>query len=144
MNVQVNTNGFEDVPAELLHFAVEHTLGADAAEAEISLTLVSDEEITVLNRDYLGKDRTTDVIAFSLGDDDVPLGDVYVCVGQAERQAHELGVAATEELARLAIHGTLHVLGQDHPEGPERADSPMFVLQERLLAEVLASGTERP
>ena len=140
MNVQVNMNGFEDAPLKLLRCAVERVLRGAADQAEVSLTLVSDEEITSLNREYLGKDRPTDVIAFNLGDEHVPLGDVYVCVSQAERQAVELNVSVKEELTRLAIHGTLHVMGEDHPEGLDRLESPMFVLQERLLSEVLAGG----
>jgi len=55
---------------------------------------------------------------------------------QARRQAEALGVPLREELARLAIHGVLHVLGHDHPEGDDRFASPMYVLQERLLEEV--------
>jgi rRNA maturation RNase YbeY len=140
MNVQVNTNGFEDAPLKLLRCAVERVLRGAADQAEVSLTLVSDEEITSLNREYLGKDHPTDVIAFNLGDEHVPLGDVYVCVSQAERQAVELNVSVKEELTRLAIHGALHVMGEDHPDGLDRLESPMFVLQERLLSEVLAGG----
>jgi probable rRNA maturation factor len=93
-----------------------------------------------LNRRYLGKDRPTDVIAFTLGEGGDLVGDVYLGVGQARRQADELGIPLGEELARLAIHGTLHVLGHDHPEGPDRELSPMFELQERLLREVLAKS----
>ena len=55
----------------------------------------------------------------------------------SSRQADALGVPLMEELARLAIHGTLHVLGHDHPDGDDRSASPMYVLQERLLGEVL-------
>ena len=140
MPVAVNTNGFDDTPVGLIEVAVVHTLGSDEADAEVSVTLVSDDEITKLNREYLGKDDTTDVIAFSLGDTAALLGDVYVCVDQARRQAKALHVSLGEELVRLAIHGALHVMGHDHPEGPERAECPMFVLQERLLSEVLAEN----
>jgi len=109
----------------------------DGRQTELSVTLVSDEAITGLNRQYLGRDRTTDVIAFSLGEDEAPLGDVYVCMDQARRQAADEGVSLQEELVRLLIHGALHVLGHDHPEGPDRMQSPMFVLQERIVVEVL-------
>lgn len=112
--------------------------------AEISLTLLGDEEIAALNRQYLGREGSTDVLAFSLGEPDAPLGDVYVGFEQAGRQAAEHRVPLDEELARLAIHGTLHVLGHDHPDGPDRVDSPMFRLQERLLGELLGRpGTGR-
>lgn len=107
-------------------------------DAEISLTLLDDAEIGDLNLRYLGKDRPTDVIAFPLeGPGRGVVGDVYVGVEQALRQARELGVDPREELVRLTVHGVLHVLGHDHPEGPEREDSDMFQLQERLVAQLL-------
>ena len=115
-------------------------LDADGREAEISVTLVDDEEIKRLNREYRGEHRPTDVIAFSLGSPEQPLGDVYVGAEQARLQAEALGVPVGEELVRLAIHGTLHVLGHDHPDGDDRFASPMYVLQEQLLGEVLGKA----
>jgi probable rRNA maturation factor len=70
------------------------------------------------------------------------LGDIYVGYDQATRQAEEAGVPLPEELARLAIHGTLHVLGHDHPEGPERLESAMFRLQEQLVRRVMEDAGE--
>lgn len=158
MQVQVNLGGFDTVEESLLEAAVKTTLDAvgreapdlatlDAAgreepeaagrEAEMSVTLVDDAEIKRLNREYLGRDSVTDVIAFSLGGPEQLLGDVYLGADQAQRQAEALGVPLSEELVRLAIHGTLHVLGHDHPTGEDRFTSPMYVLQERLLQEVL-------
>jgi probable rRNA maturation factor len=104
---------------------------------EVSVTLLSDVGIQRINRTYLDRDRPTDVIAFSLGDDDALLGDVYIGAEQALRQADELGIEPSEELVRLTVHGLLHVLGHDHPEGPERIDSPMFLRQEVLVREIL-------
>lgn len=105
---------------------------------EISLTLLDDRGVRELNRDHLGRDRPTDVIAFALHDPgQPPLGDVYVGHEQAVRQAAEVGVPLEEELVRLAVHGTLHVLGHDHPDGESRFASEMFTLQERLVRELL-------
>ena len=78
------------------------------------------------------------MISFALGEDAGLLGDVYIGLDQAARQADEAGVGVEEELVRLAVHGTLHLLGHDHPEGADRLQSPMFDLQERLVREVLA------
>lgn len=144
-DVTVNVGSPETLPAglpeALLRSAVIHVLDhEDAPPAEISLTLVDDDAIRALNREYLSRDRPTDVIAFRLGDDDDLVGDIYVGTEQARRQSEALGVPLDEELTRLAIHGTLHVLGHDHPEGEEREKSPMFRLQERLLGEVLAGA----
>lgn len=134
----MNAGDHEGVPVVLIRRAVLHVLDhEDAPDAELSLTMAADEAIRALNREYLSQDRPTDVLAFSLGDEGRVVGDVYIGFDQALRQADELGVPMDEELTRLAIHGALHVLGWDHPEGEERADSPMYRLQERLLSEVL-------
>ena len=115
--------------------AVRHVLreeGVDAAE--ISIALVSDEEIASLNEDYLKHEGPTDVISFALHEEgESPLGDVYVGVEQAIRQAAEFGATPADEVLRLAIHGTLHVLGWEHPEGAGRTESEMFARQEELL-----------
>lgn len=139
MTVVVSTGSFPDVDAERLEAAVGHALEAEEGDVlELSLTLLDDAEIRALNRDYLGHDRPTDVIAFALGGPEDLVGDVYLGVDQARRQAAEHGVALEDELARLAIHGTLHVLGHDHPAGEERWDSPMFARQEQILRTFLA------
>jgi len=140
--VLVDVGDFADAPASLVEKAA---LGALAAEGrqdvEVSIALLPDVGMRELNRRYLGEDRPTDVIAFTLGEGDDVVGDVYVGLEQARRQAEELGLPVQQELARLVIHGVLHVLGHDHPESSERDRSAMFRLQERILLEVLA-GTE--
>lgn len=128
--------------AEAVERAVRATLRAEGHDAgEVSVALLGDREITSLNREYLDHDRPTDVISFALhGEGEPPLGDVYVGVEQAHRQAGELGVDPGEELLRLAVHGTLHVLGWDHPEGEERLESAMFRRQEEILRTLPAAG----
>lgn len=138
VEVVVNVGDFTGIDDALLERAVRHALSdAGAYGGEVSITLLDDSGIREMNRDYLDRDRTTDVIAFSL-DDEVLMGDVYLGFEQATRQSNELGIKLSDELVRLAIHGILHVLGHDHPGGVERDASEMFLLQERLLAEVLA------
>lgn len=104
--------------------------------AEVSVTCVSREEIREMNRRYLSRDAPTDVIAFDLGTPDQLLGDVYLSPEVAEREAAERGIDPSLEVLRLVIHGVLHVLGWDHPEGSGREESPMYRVQERLLARV--------
>ncbi len=104
-----------------------------ATDGELSITLVDDVEMTKLNGEWLGRAGSTDVIAFSLGSEDSVLGDVYIAPDTAARNATRLGVELKQEILRLVIHGTLHVLGLDHPEGEDREDSEMFRLQEELL-----------
>jgi probable rRNA maturation factor len=122
--------------------AVRHVLRAEGVEAaEISVALVGDDEIAALNKQYLDHEGPTDVISFHLHErGEPPLGDVYVGVDQAARQAAGFGASVADEVLRLAVHGTLHVLGYEHPEGDDRAGSPMFIRQEALLKEFLSGG----
>jgi rRNA maturation RNase YbeY len=141
MNVLVETGRFVSVDVDLLRRGVLRTLSAEDRDiVELSLTLLADDEIRELNRRYLGRDQPTDVIAFTLGGPEDLVGDVYVGMEQARRQAEELGISPSVEILRLAVHGTLHVLGHDHPEGEERYASPMFEQQERIVRDVLARG----
>ena len=124
--------------ATLVRRAARATLAQQVDDAELSITLLDDSGIAELNQQWLSHDGPTDVISFPLyepGEDVV--GDVYIGFDQVMRQAHENGATPREELARVAIHGTLHVLGYDHPDGPSRSRSAMWRRQERILAQVL-------
>ena len=142
VDVHINPGDFAGIDAPRLERAVRHVLdGEGRAEGEVSVTLLDDGGIRELNREYLERDFVTDVIAFALHEPDTPvLGDVYIGFEQCRRQAAECGVDPGEELLRLVVHGTLHVLGYDHPEGEERTRSPMFERQEALVRALLDSG----
>lgn len=106
----------------------------------LSITFVGRATISQLNHRYLGHHGPTDVISFGL--DRVArrgavVGDVYICAEIARENALRQGVSAGEELLRLVVHGTLHVLGHDHPTGAGRTTSRMWRRQERILARVL-------
>jgi probable rRNA maturation factor len=123
--------------------AVRHVLRAEGIPAaEISVALLGDDEIAAMNEQFVGHEGPTDTISFALHefDGDSPLGDVYVGVEQAARQAAEYGVTPAEEVLRLAMHGTLHVLGYEHPDGADRTESEMFARQEELLRSFLADA----
>lgn len=113
-----------------------HVLAAEeVAAAQISVTFLPDARIAALNERHLGHAGPTDVISFALHPPGAPpVGDIYVGVEQALRQAAECGVSPAEECLRLTVHGVLHVLGYDHPDSEDRADSPMYRRQEALLA----------
>jgi probable rRNA maturation factor len=125
----------------LFERAIRMALEAHSVKGgEVSLTLLDDEAIAAINEQYLAHEGPTDVITFALhGEGEPPLGDIYVGWEQALRQAADFGVSPREELARLAVHGTLHVLGYDHPEGPERERSSMWIRQEQILREVMGT-----
>ena len=104
--------------------------GIDGERAEISLTLVSLEEIRELNRDYRDVDRETDVLSFPQFEcvEDMPefgelcLGDVVICLDKVEEQAKELGHSFERELIYLFVHSLLHLLGYDHMEEDEKQE----------------------
>jgi len=113
---------------------------AGVRDASLSVALMPDSGIAELHERYLGEPTPTDVLSFPLYEQgEAPLGDVYIGLEQAARQAHSLGVQLEEELARLAIHGTLHILGHDHPVGAGRERSSMWKLQERILWQLMES-----
>ncbi|MCL7977771.1 MAG: rRNA maturation RNase YbeY [marine benthic group bacterium] len=142
----VHVNGLEawpgegPTPAAVVRAArAALALGGRERPGELSISFIDDDEISRLNQEGLGRDDATDVIAFSLGRRESLLGDVYISAETGFRNAAELGVPPGEELLRLVIHGTLHVLGHDHPEGAGRESSDMYRLQEELLRS-LGSG----
>ena len=111
------------------------TLDAERAPSgELALALVSDRTMRRLNRDYRGIDGTTDVLSFSYVDEPHAggvLGEVFVSPAVADRQAREAGRPVAEELARLSVHGALHVLGYDHDTPAKRRR--MLSRQERYV-----------
>ena len=114
--------------------AVRAVLRGERSRATVSVTFVGRDRMRSLNLRYKGSPRATDVLAFGLPQPGGGLaGDVYVCVWRATRQAREHRVPAREEVLRLVVHGTLHVLGWDHPEDEHRDRSPMWRRQERYV-----------
>jgi probable rRNA maturation factor len=108
--------------------------------AMLSITFVGRAAISELNRRYLKHHGPTDVISFGLGRTGkrgAVVGDIYICPEVARDNAKRQRIPVGEEVLRLVVHGTLHVLGHDHPTGPSRTASPMWRRQERILARVL-------
>src|SRR5262245_38621267 len=132
---QVETNATEETEA-VIRVAVAAALVHESVEdASISVTLLNDKRIRSMNRKYLEHDRVTDVISFPLYERGEPVvGDIYIGYEQAMEQAADADIDLQQEIARLAIHGTLHVLGYDHPEDGDRTQSQMWQLQERILS----------
>lgn len=109
----------------------------------ISVTLVDNEFIHILNKNYRGIDRPTDVISFAFLDgienreemlkskNTVILGDIYISIDKAIEQAQEYGHPLERELKFLFVHGLLHLLGYDHM--CKEDEEIMFPLQEKIL-----------
>ncbi len=98
---------------------------AGQARAELSIALVDDAAIRELNGQYRGKRRPTDVLSFSLVEGEFAdrrgklLGDVVISVDTAARQARERRRGLDDTIAKLLVHGVLHLLGHDHEQDDE-------------------------
>lgn len=111
-----------------------------ARRARVELALLGPVAMRRLNRRATGRRGLTDVIAFTLPQPDgAILGDVYICPAAARAFVANGGPPERlrEELVRLVVHGTLHVLGYDHPDGPGRTRSAMWQRQERYVRRLM-------
>jgi probable rRNA maturation factor len=133
--VLVDDRQFEAVDLEpLLAVAREAMIGEGVADAELSLSLVTEDEITELHERYLSEPGPTDVLSFPLDETDRDeegvrlLGDVVIAPAVAARN-NPADPAA--ELRLLVVHGILHLLGQDHLDEAGKAE--MWARQERYL-----------
>jgi probable rRNA maturation factor len=118
----------------LVRRVVEAVLKAERRQGLISVTFLGRDSMRRLNAAHKGHDRPTDVLSFPLASPTGQVvGDVYICPWVARREAKARGIPLREELIRLVVHGTLHALGHDHPDGDERTRSVMWRRQERYV-----------
>lgn len=147
LRVSVTGNGVRTaVSAERLADAARRVLRAEGVrDALLSVTMLSPSGMARLNRRHLGHAGATDVLSFGFAP--APgggvVGDIYVCPEVARRNAKVAACGVREELLRLVVHGTLHVLGWDHPGTTDRDASPMWKRQERLLAGIVQAAGRR-
>ena len=115
---------------------------------EVDITIVTDEEIHALNRDYRNVDSATDVLSFALDEDGGEpelvggpevhlLGDIIISAETAMRQAEEFGHGLEREIVYLAVHGLLHLLGYDHMQEEDKV--VMRAKEEEALREIKLS-----
>ena len=122
---------------------------ASGNPVSVTVLLTGDERLRSLNREFAGEDHITDVLSFpanSNAEFQVPhddsyvnqIGDIAISIPQTERQAIEKGMPFKRELAMLAIHGTLHLLGYDHAFPEE--ERVMFGKTDDALIEMFDTG----
>jgi probable rRNA maturation factor len=122
------------LPRALVKRVVQAVLRAERRDAVISVTFLGRDSMRRLNAEHKRRDRPTDVLAFALAEPSGrTIGDVYICPWVAREEARTRGIPFREELIRLVVHGTLHAIGREHPEGPERTRSAMWRRQERYV-----------
>jgi probable rRNA maturation factor len=146
VDVQIAPAYRTSLSSSRLRAVAEAVLHAEGTAGHVTLVVTDDQGVRELNRDFLGTDAPTDVLAFSAMEDDGPfvaapethayLGDVIVSYPRAVEQSAELGHSVQQELDLLIVHGLLHILGYDHAEPEDKA--LMWARQEQVLYDLPA------
>lgn len=129
---------------ELIRTVAEYVENVEKVNASVNITVVSEDEIQRINREFRDTDRVTDVLSFPAWDGseydltDGFLGDIAICLKRAEDQAAEYGHSLKRELAFLTVHGMLHIIGYDHIDPQD--EKIMFARQDEILTQL---GIER-
>ena len=116
---------------------IERLQGAiDCYEGILNVVFVTDTYIQSLNKSYRDKDEPTDVLSFnyqgdSLGDNEDLVGEIYISVEMAKKQAKEHKHSLQDELNKLFVHGFLHIHGHDHEKDEDY--KKMLKLEEKVL-----------
>ena len=141
IDVQTELECLPDGAADLIRRAAEASLLRGGAAGDVCVLVTDAEEIQRLNAAYRSIDRVTDVLTFPAWEGDAILcppdgylGDIAICYERAVEQAQEYGHSLERELAFLAVHGALHLLGYDHMEPQDEA--AMLQKQDEILNEL--------
>ncbi len=104
-----------------IRILLDHLLDAEGERRGLAVALVGERTIRRLNRDWMDDDAPTDVLSFPMGApppgpaaETIPAGEIVICVPVCERAASARRAALHDEIARMLVHGALHVLGYDH------------------------------
>lgn len=127
------------VESALIEAAAAAALEHQAVAGDLTVVLTDDAQIQRLNRDYLGLDAPTDVLAFPAAEidpenDRTYLGDVLISIPQATSHAQSAGHPLAAEVQLLVVHGILHLLGHDHTDAAAKAR--MWAAQAAILRRI--------
>jgi probable rRNA maturation factor len=123
----INSDPGQAFPTDVLERTAQAALDLSGVpDADLTIVLVDNARIQVLNRDFLAQDAPTDVLSFPADEPDPEtgrryLGDVVISLARADEQARERGHALESEMQLLVVHGVLHLLGHDHAGAGEKA-----------------------
>ena len=142
IDVQTSPRFAGEVDEELLRRVTTEALRREGVGGEVALSVVitDDEAVRELNRQFRDVDAPTDVLAFASGEESdfvtapgepAYLGDVVISYPRAVAQAEEYGHSTERELALLAVHGVLHLVGYDHVNETKRTE--MWARQDEIL-----------
>ena len=135
--LEMDLGEFETLFKEIALYTFDYLKIED--DIEFSVSIIDNERIHEINREYRHIDRPTDVITFALEDEESPyiegmprlLGDIFISYDKAMEQAQDYGHSIKRELCFLFTHGLLHLLGYDHMI--EEDEKVMMALQDTIL-----------
>ncbi len=138
--IRINTRKLRPVISKIMKIL-------DCADKEISINFVDDAKIKQLNKQYLGRDKATNVLSFSLREDEYGdinpqiLGDIVISVETAQKDAAYGNLTVDQEIDFLIIHGLLHLLGYDH-ENTTKKETNKMRKKEKELFNIVCGGSE--
>jgi len=122
--MSLNLEGYHDMIGKVIH-------GEKISLRSLHVITVDDAYIRTLHRQYLHKNSSTDVITFHWDEEGEREGEIYICLDQAKLNAEEYGVTLEKEIARLIIHGLLHLNGYDDKD--DAGKQQMRQLEDKYL-----------
>ena len=135
----IDNYGYENY--DYLYEVIDYTLKKlNVRDSVFDIIFIDDDEMHIMNKEYRGIDRTTDVLSFALNDNKHiesvinSLGDIFISIPKMKSQAIEYNHSEKRELSFLTLHGILHLLGYDHMN--EKDEEIMFGLQKEILNEL--------
>ena len=143
--IEINNLTTNPVDEEFLRKVAEKVLKEESREPNLSIAIIGQGRMRKLNKRYLGKNRVTDVLAFGqtsrykvkdLKYKTQDLGEIAICLREVKKNAKRFGSTFEQELARVLIHGILHLLGYDH-EKNEKAAKEMEEKQKYYLNKII-------
>lgn len=130
----INNSDYERLPVKSVKQSITNVFSGEGIdEYDVNVIYVNSDYITELNEDYLKHEGDTDVITFTLNEEDEELmGEIYICVQVADRQAKEYKVSLRNELNRLSTHGALHLCGYD--DNTDELRKAMSQLEDKYMS----------
>lgn len=134
--IEINNLSGKRIDKNLLATAAKITIKGEGSKIkDLSVALIAPSEMARLNEKYRKKKGPTDVLSFGgVGDE---IEEVVICPEQVQANALESGESFRRELARVLVHGILHLSGYDHEKKKSEAEI-MFALQEKYLSQIIS------
>ena len=121
--IEINKLIPEKIDEEFFKKIAEGVLKEENKKGDISVVFVCQRRMRELNKKYRKKDKATDVLSFNYKDKETALGEVVICPEIVKKNAKKFNLDYNKELAKVLIHGILHISGYDHEKSLGRSQT---------------------